>query len=89
VRDDSLERLHSLLLFARVKHVGVELEVGVGLVLSSLEHITFTLVTLVGITRCEHAMAATNLSLSLHVTLFGRASMLLTSLRSRDLTEGC
>ena len=70
--DHILERLNSLLLLPRVEHFRVELEVGVRLVLASLEHIALTLVTLVGGARLNDTVTALlSLRLSLEFTAFG------------------
>ena len=75
MRDDTLESLNGLLLLARVKHVRVELEVSVRLVLASFENITFTLLTAIGGSRLNDTMATRCLGESFHVTLLGGGTL--------------
>ena len=58
MRDNGGERLNGLRLLSLVEHGGIETDVGVGLVLSSLQSVTFTLSRAVLIASLLEAVAS-------------------------------
>jgi hypothetical protein len=97
MRDKSRESFYGLVLLSRIKHLGVELDVGVRLVSTRTEYITFTLLRRVGRSRLLSVAAATYLgfvlflkvSLSKSRLFLSRGSGVLAHFTSEVRKFGC
>ena len=79
MRDKSRESFYGLVLLSRIKHLGVELDVGVRLVSTRAEYITLTLLRRVGRSRLLGVAATTYLGFVLFLNVSLSKSRLVLS----------